>query len=141
LRTEGEGFTEYPERKEYSLTQINIPLGVGVKYYLSENVNLSFELIHRKTFTDYIDDVSTTYVDPTLFSKYLSASQAQIAASLYNKSPLRDDSRPGYSYGPGGQRGDSKQNDGYFTAAFKIGFRLGTNREWNNSTRCPLLRF
>ncbi|HXC06074.1 MAG TPA: DUF6089 family protein, partial [Bacteroidia bacterium] len=45
LHTEGEGFAEYPDRKEYSLTQINIPMGAGIKYFFSENVNLSFEII------------------------------------------------------------------------------------------------
>ena len=141
LHTEGQGFPEYPTRKDYALTQLNIPMGVGVKYFLSENVNISFEIVHRKTFTDYIDDVSTTFIDPSLFSKYLSPSQAMIAASIYNKSPLRDDSRPGYSYGPGGQRGEVAHKDAYFTAAFKIGFRLATDRQWRNSTHCPLLRF
>ena len=80
LRTEGQGFTEYPDRKEYKLAQLNIPMGVGVKYFLSDNVNLSFEIIHRKTFTDYIDDVSTGYIDPALFNNYMPANQAQLAA-------------------------------------------------------------
>jgi hypothetical protein len=139
LHTEGEGFPEYPNRKEYSLTQLNIPLGVGVKYYFSETVNLSFELVYRKTFTDYIDDVSTTYIDPSLFYKYLSPSQAKIADAIYNKSPLRGTDP--VNYGPGAKRGDPTQKDAYFTAGLKLGIRFGTNREWNNSTRCPLLRF
>lgn len=140
LHTEGQGFTEFPDRKNYSLTQLNIPFGFGIKYYFSEKVNLSFEIIHRKTFTDYIDDVSTRYIDPTLFDKYLSAPQASIAKIIYNKSPLRGTST---SYGPGAKRGDPNQNDAYFTAGFKIGVRLGAGNEgrWNNSTRCPVLRF
>jgi hypothetical protein len=139
LHTEGEGFPEYPERKEYSLTQLNIPMAVGVKYYFSENLNLSFEVLYRKTFTDYIDDVSTTYIDPSLFYKYLSPAEAQIAASIYNKSPLRG--VPGSAYNPGDQRGNSSNNDAYFTFGFKVGIRLGQGREWRNSTHCPLLRF
>jgi hypothetical protein len=139
LHTEGEGFAEYPGRKEYALTQINIPMGVGVKYYFSQNVNLSFEIIHRKTFTDYIDDVSTTYIDPSLFSKYLSPAQAVIATAMYNKSPLRN--TPGSGYQVGNKRGDPTQNDAYFTAGFKLSIRLNSGNEWNNSTRCPLLRF
>jgi hypothetical protein len=140
LHTEGEGFTEYPERKNYSLMQMNIPMGAGIKYFLSENVNISFEVIHRKTFTDYIDDVSTTYVDPTLFSKYLSPAQAAEAVKLSNKSVS------GYatpSYRKGDKRGDPHQNDAYFTAGFKIAFRLGggSSERWRNSTHCPLLRF
>ncbi len=140
LRTEGEGFTEYPDRKEYALTQLNIPLGVGVKYYFNENVNLSFEIVHRKTFTDYLDDVSTNYIDPSLFSKYLSPSQAAIAVAVSNKSTN------GYNtpnYQAGAKRGDPNQNDAYFTAGFKLGIRLGAGNErgWRNSTRCPILRF
>jgi hypothetical protein len=139
LHTEGEGFPEYPNRKEYSLTQINIPMGVGVKYYFSQNVNLSFEIVHRKTFTDYIDDVSTTYIDPSLFFKYLSPSQAAIAANIYNKSPLRN--TPGSGYQVGDKRGDPTQKDAYFTAGFKLSIRINNGNEWDNSTRCPLLRF
>lgn len=141
LHTEGEGFPEYPARKNYSLTQLNIPMGVGIKYYFSENVNVSFEIIHRKTFTDYIDDVSTTFIDPSLFDKYLSPAQAKIAKYMANKSPLRN--TPGAGYQPGNKRGDPKQNDAYFTAGFKIGFRIngGSAERWRNSTHCPLLRF
>jgi hypothetical protein len=140
LRTEGEGFAEYPDRKMYSLTQLNIPMGAGIKYYFSENVNISFEIIHRKTFTDYIDDVSTRFVDPSLFSKYLSPSQATLALAMSNKS-ASGYSSPGY--GRNDKRGDPKQNDAYFTAGFKIGIRIkgGSEQRWRNSTHCPLLRF
>jgi hypothetical protein len=141
LRTEGEGFAEYPERKEYALTQINIPMGIGIKYYFSENLNVSFEIVHRKTFTDYIDDVSTTFVDPSLFSKYLSPAQAAIASQMSNKSPLRNTPNSGFDVGD--KRGDPTQNDAYFTAGFKIGIRLGSSsdQQWRNSTRCPVMRF
>lgn len=140
LHTEGQGFPEYPDRKNYKLTQLNIPMGVGIKYFLSDNVNLSFEIIHRKTFTDYIDDVSTRYIDPSLFYKYLSPTQAAIAVAMSNKST------GGYSnksYTTGDKRGDPSQNDAYFTAQFKLGIRLGGGREqqWRNSTHCPLIRF
>jgi hypothetical protein len=141
LHTEGEGFAEYPDRKEYSLTQMNIPMGAGIKYYLSDNVNISFEIIHRKTFTDYIDDVSTKYIDPSLFALHLSASQAVIATAMANKSPLA--TTPGSGYNPGNKRGDPTQKDAYFTAGFKLGIRIGggTAQRWRNSTHCPLLRF
>ena len=140
LHTEGQGFPEFPDRQPYKLTQINIPMGVGIKYYMNENVNLSFEVIHRKTFTDYIDDVSQTFVDPNLFYAHLTPSQAKTADYMSNKSPLRS-SAPGADYGPGAKRGDPTQDDAYFTAQFKIGFRIGRSREWYNSTHCPLLRF
>jgi hypothetical protein len=139
LHTEGEGFAEYPGRKNYKLTQLNIPMAVGIKYYFSQNVNLAFELLYRKTFTDYIDDVSTTFIDPSLFYKYLSPSQAIIANAIYNKSPLRN--TPGSNFQVTDKRGDPTHTDAYFTLGFKLAIRLGQNSEWNNSTRCPLLRF
>lgn len=141
LHTEGQGFPEYPDRKVYSLTQLNIPMGVGIKYFFSENVNISFEIIHRKTFTDYIDDVSTKFIDPSLFYAHLPASLAPVAAAMANKSPLA--TTPNSGYGPGGKRGDPHQNDAYFTAGFKVGFRIGggSQERWRNSTHCPLLRF
>jgi hypothetical protein len=141
LHTEGEGFSEYPDRKNYSLIQLNIPLGAGIKYYFTENLNVSFELIHRKLFTDYVDDVSTRYVDPTLFTKYLSPSQAIIATAMANKSPLKNVPNSGYQTGD--KRGDPTQNDAYFTFGFKVAFRINGSSEtrWRNSTHCPLLRF
>jgi hypothetical protein len=140
LKTEGQGMAEYPDRKPYSLTQLNVPLGVGVKYYISETVGLSFEIVHRKTFTDYMDDVSTTYIDNSLFYNYLPAAQAAVADRIYNKSAARDRSA---GFNPGDKRGTSSNNDAYYSAGFKLSFRLGagSDRAWRNSTRCPIIRF
>jgi hypothetical protein len=138
LHTEGEGFPEYPDRKMYSLTQPNIPMGFGVKYFLSNSVNISGEVLHRKTFTYYIDDVSTTYIDPSLFFKYLPYSQAVIAEAVSNKS------KDGYNtpnYEPGDKRGDHTQYNAYFSFNIKLAIRLGDGDRWRNSTHCPLLRF
>jgi hypothetical protein len=139
LHTEGEGFPEYPGRKMYSLTQLNIPMGFGAKYYFSNKVSLSAEVLHRKTFSYYIDDVSTTYINPALFDKYLSPSQAIIAKAVSNKSV------DGYNtpnYGPGNKRGDHTQYNAYFSFNIKLGIRLGDGGDrWRNSTHCPLLRF
>jgi hypothetical protein len=130
LRTEGQGFAEFPDRKEYKLSQLNIPMGVGIKYFMSENVNLSFEIIHRKTFTDYIDDVSTTYIDPALFYTYLPSNLAPLAERMANKSSG--------VYVPGNKRGTATNNDAYYSAGFKLGFRLGNNNRYSNSTSCPI---
>ena len=134
LHTEGEGFAEYPTRKEYKLTQLNIPLGVGIKYLISDNLNIAFEIIHRKTFTDYIDDVSTTYIDPALFYKYLPLAQAQLAERMANKSgPVGSP-----YYQPGSKRGTATNKDAYYTAGFKLGVRLGNGDRYRNSTTCPV---
>lgn len=61
LNTEGQGTSAFPDRKPYSLTQIAIPMGAGVKFRLSDNTILAVEGGLRRTFTDYLDDVSSTY--------------------------------------------------------------------------------
>lgn len=63
LSTEGEGLTEYPDRKPYNRLQLAIPVGGGIKFRISDNIVLAYELGFRKTFTDYLDDVSSRYVD------------------------------------------------------------------------------
>jgi hypothetical protein len=141
LHTEGEGFPEYPQRKNYTLTQVNVPMGFGAKYYFSDRVNIGLEVLHRKTFTDYIDDVSTTYIDPKLFDKYLSPQNALIARQISDK--VFAIVNPGLSRNePGTQRGDPTQNDAYFSVFMKIAIRLGDlgdgyNRRVRSHMRCP----
>ena len=114
LRLEGQGMSEYPYSKPYKLTQINIPLGGGIKYYASDRINLSAEVIYRKTFTDYIDDVSKKYIDPNSYNKYLSAQDAALAYKLSDKTI--GIIFPGMTRFPANtQRGDSKDGDTYFS--------------------------
>lgn len=138
LRTEGEGMAEYPNSKPYKLTQLYIPLGVGVKYFISERINIGTELLYRKTFTDYIDDVSKNYIDQSNFYKYLPATDAAIAAQLSDKTlPII---YPGMTRWPSGtQRGDNKNGDTYFSIVAKIGIKLGpvSGDETLRQTRCP----
>jgi hypothetical protein len=142
LRTEGQGMAEYPNRRQYSLTQPNMPLGAGLKYFISNRLNVSFELLLRKSFTDYIDDVSTEYIDPNLFDKYLSPGDDIIARSIHDKT--YGIVTPGVTrYEPGTQRGNPRQNDSYFSLLMKIGVRIGTiyengfGRTQRAQLRCP----
>ena len=99
-------------------------MGFGAKYYLSDRVNISLEVLHRKTFTDYIDDVSKNYIDPALFDKYLSPADAAIAKQIHDK--VVGIVTPSVTrYAPGTQRGNPNQNDAYFTFFMKIAIRLG----------------
>jgi len=126
LHTEGQGFSEYPDRKPYKLWQINIPLGVGVKYEISPLFNARFEIIHRTLFTDYLDDVSTSYIDPSLFTNYLPPSRALVAALLNDR---RGEIDPSHTPHPGYERGDPKDNDSFFTIQLKIGFTMRERRK------------
>jgi hypothetical protein len=136
LHTEGEGFPEYPDRKVYKLTQMEIPMGFGLKYYLKENMFIGFEIMHRKLFTDYVDDVSTTYIDPALFDKYLSPQDAALAKELNYRGTYSSVSRP--SDVIGAKRGDPKQNDAYFSTIIRLGWRLNSMSNAERQLRCPL---
>ncbi|TAL41207.1 MAG: hypothetical protein EPN92_13320 [Chitinophagaceae bacterium] len=138
LRLEGQGMKEYPDRKEYKLTQLEIPMGFGFKYYIKEDIYVGIEVLHRKTFTDYIDDVSTKYIDPIYFQNYLDPADVPIATQLFNREPFRNINRPYI----GKQRGDSKEMDSYFSTILRFGWRInGSNsptRRALKQLRCPL---
>lgn len=132
LHTEGQGFAEYPDRKEYKLNQINVLLGFGVSYELSARVNARIEYMNRLLFTDYLDDVHDTYIDPRLFSKYLTGNQLTEALILNNR--VRADAVPNLTTArPGGRRGNPNDNDSYFTINLKIGYIFGRERSSGGS--------
>ncbi len=110
IGTEGQGTTSFPNRKKYSLTQLSVPFGGGVKIGVSDNFNIIVEYGLRKTFTDYIDDVSTTYAGiPSEFTN--------IAIELADQS----------IDGPqlaGIARGDETNKDWYSFSGITLSFRL-----------------
>lgn len=125
LHTEGQGFREYPERKNYSRTQLNFPVGMGIRYELSALFNVQVEVVHRILMTDYLDDVSTNYIDPTLFNHYLDISKALRANQLYDR---RQEINPAMVSAAGQQRGDPSDKDAYFSVNIKIGLVLNRQR-------------
>ena len=136
LHTEGQGFPEYPDRKEYKLTQMEIPMGFGFKYYLKENMFIGLEVLHRKLFTDYVDDVSTNYIDPIYFNQHLSPANAALARQLNYRGTYTWATRPADVVGE--QRGDPKQNDAYFSTILRLGWRLREMSSAERQLRCPL---
>lgn len=126
LSTEGQGFKEYKDRSPYELTQFNVAAGLGLRYEINSLINARLEFVHRFLNTDYLDDVSTTYVDPALFANYLPANLVPIAQQLANR---KGEINPGSKTKTGDQRGDSEDNDAYFTIQLKIGVTLGRQRK------------
>lgn len=124
LHTEGETF--YKGRKEYGSVAMCFPIGFGIKYAINDAINLSFEVTQRFTTTDYIDDVSTTYIGINNFPS--TAGGKSLAGIMQDRS---NETGTGTSIGiEGRQRGFSKQNDQYATAVFGISFNI-------TSYRCP----
>ena len=121
LHTEGQGLQEYPGRPAYKLTQLAIPLGAGARYEPGPNIHLRCELIWRKLFTDYLDDVSTSYIIPSAFDRNLSPQLATVARKLADR-------RIGYTGYEGGIRGNKENSDAYFSINFRFSFVLGRNK-------------
>jgi opacity protein-like surface antigen len=118
LNTEGQGL--YPEKKSYSLTQPAIPFGGGFKFALTENIRVGIEFGMRKLFTDYLDDVSTSYPD---YNDLLTA-RGQTAVDLSYRG---DEITGGNQSFPnkGTQRGSSQQKDIYYFTGLNISYRIG----------------
>lgn len=125
LRTEGQGFAEYRDRTPYKLSQVNFPVGIGIRYEVNSFLNARVEVMHRILQTDYLDDVSKDYVDPALFSNYLPSNQAAIAQQLFDRQAELNGS---HTTQVGSQRGNPKNNDAYFTVQVKLGITLGRLR-------------
>lgn len=117
LGTEGQGF--FQGRTKYGLTQMALPFGAGVKLSLSENIKVRFEIGLRKTFTDYLDDVSTTYADQNL----LLLNNGQRAVDLaFRGDELKNTT---LNYPPvNSKRGNPDSKDWYYFTGLGISFRL-----------------
>jgi hypothetical protein len=61
LGTEGQftGIAGTP--RPYSVVQVGVPIGFGLRYRLQDKFDLSLEFGYRFVFTDYLDDVSGRY--------------------------------------------------------------------------------
>lgn len=118
LGTEGQGMTEFPGRKPYSLTQLCLPFGGGIKIYVNKQCDLIYELAGRYLFTDYFDDVSTTYVSS---QKFLDCNKLKTAELAFRQTDVPYPSE-------GDIRGNPDLKDWYFFSGLKLLIRLGHDR-------------
>ena len=133
LHTEGQGTVQYPDRKPYTLTHLCMPFGIGFRWRLGKTFSLSAEYGFRKTWTDYIDDVSTTYVGADLLTE--SSPDGALAAILADRSfEVRD----GYVNAVGIKRGDDSLDDMYSYFHISLGVSLETLLGWMRPKRCKL---
>jgi hypothetical protein len=109
------------EKQRYRLMQLSVPVGVGVKHALAPNLIVGFEAGWRKTFTDYLDDVSTTYANTEDGGgAYRSLADRSYEISESGRSLASE----------GDVRGDPNLKDWYFQTAFSISYRF-------TPIRCP----
>jgi hypothetical protein len=104
---------------------ICVPFGVGAKYAINDRMNIGVEIAHRFTNTDYIDDVSKTYVG---IDRFPSGPDGELStAQLLQDRSYETGERIGIE---GRQRGLSNQKDQYVIAEITFSLNL-------TSYRCP----
>lgn len=128
LGTEGQG--QVPGSKKYNRFAATVPMGLGFRFCLGKRVNLGLEFGARRTFTDYLDDVSGQYPD---------------VENLYEVNPLAarlSYRRPevmggGISNPTDLRRGNPNTKDWYFIGGLTLSFNLTDKYglEWNKKYR------
>jgi hypothetical protein len=117
LSTEGQGFVA--GREPYKLSNFAIPFGGGIKFSLSDDVRIGVEISLRKTLTDYLDDVSLSYIDENV----LLANRGQQAVDLSFRG---DEINPLEVYpAEGTPRGTLTARDWFYFTGLTFSFRLG----------------
>jgi len=108
LGTEGQN-VGYDGRKPYSLNQVSLPFGLGVKVSLGKRIGMTAFWEMHKTFTGYIDDVSKTY--------YLNG------PGINANDPSGMLSDPTRSHTPGMQRGNNN-DDWYSFSGLTVSYKF-----------------
>jgi len=124
LGTEGQG-RDSSAPAPYGTMAISFPLTVGFKYAINSDINVFAEVGYRFTNTDYLDDVSTNYADPTLFPTLPDGSPSP--EYLLQDRSYETGTRIGEK---GRQRGNSLQKDAYVMLHFGVSINL-------SSYKCP----
>lgn len=117
LGTEGQGTPLNPGTERYNRLQAAIPFGGGVKLNLTNRANLNFELLFRRTFTDYLDDVSGLY--PDIHELY---EENPMAAALSFREP--EHARRAIENPAGMARGNDGVKDYFMTIGVTFSFNL-----------------
>lgn len=117
LGTEGQGLSSENTRL-YCLTQMYIPFSFGTRVKINNKIFCGIEFLFRKTFTDYLDDVSTVYYSHTK----LLQKRGEIAATLADRLPeyLGENKLNA----AGTERGSPKSDDYYHFYSLTIGYNL-----------------
>lgn len=136
LGTEGQGLADRPA--PYALTSFSIPFGLGIKYAVTDKLNVGLEVGTRLAFTDYLDDVSGTYLSyPELL-----AGNGELAAALGNRSGELLGGEP-VLVPTGTQRGDNHLRDWYLMTGLTLSWNfldnglVGSRGRFRKKSGCP----
>jgi hypothetical protein len=137
LNTEGQGLTQYQDQKPYALTQLNVPVGGGLNWRLTDQITIGVEALAFLLFTDYLDDVSTIYIThPVLLE-----SKGELTAALANRQGELLGTGP-VIVATGSRRGNPEKNDSLATLSVSVSYRLDSfslfsGKSGRYSGQCP----
>lgn len=123
LRTEG-------QMEEYAKLIAAIPFGFGFNVNVRNTWKFGLEASYRTTFTDYLDDISGQYADPSTLdplAQALSSQSNEYVIALINDPSSGSVANHQYSEA-GTYRGNPLTNDGYGTIQFTISKVLKTTQ-------------
>jgi hypothetical protein len=123
LGTEGQGTSENPNRP-YRLNQFAIPIGFGFKKNLNQDWAFAIEYGARILFTDYLDDVSGKYANPTVL-----ADEAGVLTPILADRSYQQD----IPNNVGADRGNSLLKDWYFFAGITLSYSFNKGDECTNA--------
>ena len=123
LGNEGQNSDLYPDREPYSLYAVSFIFGIGYKFNISKSITGGIEWGMRRTSTDYLDDVSTTYPEQEALSGL---------SQQFSDRSLNDRGNNANM-----MRGNPNTNDWYSFAGLIITFNLPNWRD----TSCPYLPY
>lgn len=140
LGTEGQGLPGQEDK--YRRTTFTVPYGVGIGKSIDRYWSVNVEFTMRATFTDYIDDVSTTYYGSVggnvssgdqlardQIAQGISESQASQAGSLSDRNIYGElDHLPDDVNLAGQPRGDASDNDAFMTGMISISRKIVKRR-------------
>jgi opacity protein-like surface antigen len=137
LGTEGQGFPGQPDK--YSRISVAIPFGLGLKQNITKNWTVGIEVAGRKTYTDYIDDVSNTYYDNERIRKERGNTAADLADPKLYKIPgevigYKVDYKGGDQGGAGQQRGDVRDRDAYMFVNITVGYKVPIRKSFRRKS-------
>ena len=121
LGTEGQETTKFNDKRRYSLTQLSVPVGLGAKWQLDDYWAFGFEFGVRKTFTDYLDDVSSIYVDNII----VGGASGPMAVALKDRS-MEVGQTP---FENGDVRGNAATKDWYVLGGLTLTYRIHGGRQ------------
>lgn len=134
LSTEGQGMSQYPDRKQYSLVNVSFPVGGGMKFFVGKTLMITTEVGFRYCATDYLDDVSKSYVNLDTLMAYRGKQSVELSFRGDEVQGF-DGNYPNYKY----QRGDSKSNDWYWFGGINVAIYFDAFGNMKNylQARCP----